>query len=62
MFGDGYNRLGGGSWPSGLRNKVRQVCAPGDPVSSASKEQLLYIWLTSVDRLATEMVIALTTT
>lgn len=35
MFGDGYLRLGGtlSRFPTGLNQKVKQVCAPGDPVS-----------------------------
>ncbi|WYZ42517.1 hypothetical protein EsH8_VI_000216 [Colletotrichum jinshuiense] len=34
MFGDGYLRLGANAskFPAGLNEKVRQVCAPGDPV------------------------------
>ncbi|KAK4096019.1 carbohydrate esterase family 5 protein [Parathielavia hyrcaniae] len=33
MFGDGYNRLGFlGRFPTGLNDKARQVCAPGDPI------------------------------
>jgi hypothetical protein len=35
MFGDGYYRLGDtlSRFPAGLNDKVRQVCADGDPVS-----------------------------
>jgi cutinase len=34
MFGDGYHRLGPvlSRFPTGLNEKVMQVCAPGDPV------------------------------
>jgi cutinase len=34
MFGDGYHRLGDllSRFPIGLNSKVKQVCAPGDPV------------------------------
>lgn len=34
MFGDGYHRLGDvlSRFPVGLNSKVKQVCAPGDPV------------------------------
>ncbi|KAH8179547.1 cutinase domain-containing protein [Sarocladium implicatum] len=42
MFGDGYNRLGGGTWPSGLRNKVRQVCASGDPTCDRNGDCTYY--------------------
>lgn len=35
MFGDSYHRLGStlSRFPTGLNEKVKQVCAPGDPVS-----------------------------
>lgn len=33
MFGNPADRRGGATWPRGLRRKVRDVCAPGDPVS-----------------------------
>jgi cutinase len=34
MFGDGYHRLGPvlSRFPTGLNEKVMQICAPGDPV------------------------------
>jgi hypothetical protein len=36
MFGDGYYRLGDilSRFPTGLNEKVKQVCADGDPVST----------------------------
>ncbi|KAK1638878.1 cutinase-domain-containing protein [Colletotrichum phormii] len=38
MFGDGYLKLGASlsKFPAGLDEKVRQVCAAGDPVCDAS--------------------------
>ncbi|KXH50013.1 hypothetical protein CSIM01_07271 [Colletotrichum simmondsii] len=38
MFGDGYLKLGASlsKFPAGLNEKVRQVCAAGDPVCDAS--------------------------
>ncbi len=38
MFGDPYHRLGDAlsRFPVGLNSKVKQVCAPGDPVSDIS--------------------------
>lgn len=48
MFGDGYLRRGEASskFPAGLDEKVLQVCADGDPVSTISFISHLNIRLT----------------